>query len=121
MASGGGSNSSAASSSGGSNGRYPNIGLQGHPLGNAQFKEDRIEWKDLGRGTNVKEFLKSDLASLAWTIFGSKGYLKITMKEGKSAKMDGFQKSDYDTIADYCLRHYEMELAKEKVRALGHP
>ena len=105
----------AAAAAGGARLSYPNIGLQNHPAGTAQFKEGGVEWVAGGRGAAVKEFLKGDLASLGWTIFGSKGYLKISLKEGKSAKLDGFQKADFDPIAEYCRAHYDMELTKDKV------
>lgn len=105
----------APASAGGARLSYPNIGLAQFNSGAVLFKEDRVEWVAGGRGAAVKEFLKGDLASLGWTIFGSKGYLKISLKEGKSAKLDGFQKADFDPIAEYCRAHYDMELTKEKV------
>jgi hypothetical protein len=86
----------------------------GATLGLITLQDDRLAWRDVS-GKNVKEFLKSDVEALSWTVFGQRGYLKISLKEGKNAKFDGFAKSDYDTLAEFCKRMYNVELEKEKV------
>lgn len=93
---------------------FREIGFQGGTIGSVNMKDDRIEWRDTS-GKNVKEFIKGDFTALSWTLFGQKGFLKISLKEGKTAKLDGFQKMDFEPIAEFCQKFYEMELEKEKV------
>ena len=103
----------AAAAGGAAKLSFKEIG-SGATLGLITLQDDRLAWRDVS-GKNVKEFLKSDVEALSWTVFGQRGYLKISLKEGMNAKFDGFAKSDYDTLAEFCKRMYDVELEKEKV------
>ena len=93
---------------------FREIGLQGASIGTFALKDDRVEWRDVS-GKNVKEYLKGDLAAMSWTLFGQKGYLKMTMKEGQTVKLDGFQRDDFEALRDLCGKFYSVDLEKEKV------
>lgn len=103
-----------AATAGGAKSVFREVGLHGGAVGTVALKEDRVEWRDAS-GKNSKEFLKSDVTALNWTLFGQKGHLKVALKEGKSAKFDGFHKDDFDALADFFIKNFEIELEKEKV------
>ena len=93
---------------------FREIGLLGASIGTLTLKDDRVEWRDVS-GKNVKEYLKGDLAAMSWTMFGQKGYLKMTMKEGQTVKLDGFQRDDFEALRELCGKFYSVDIEKEKV------
>lgn len=99
---------------------FSGVGLQGHSIvGSVSFTADRIEWRDRSN-VSVREFLKDDLDAIAFQLFGTKGHLKLSFKDGKSARLDGFGKSDFDQIAQYTTLNYNIETENQKVTAAWH-
>ena len=93
--------------------QFKEIG-SGATLGSITLQDDRLSWRDVS-GKKAQELLKNDMEALSWTVFGQRGYLKVLLKEGRSAKFDGFNKSDYETLSEFSKRVYQIELEKEKV------
>jgi len=96
---------------------YANIGLQGHSVGTASLKEDRVEWKD--RSNQPQEFLASAIKKISWNIYGQRGYLRLDLASGDWTRLDGFAKSDYDGISAFVNKHYNQVLEKELVSSEG--
>lgn len=89
---------------------FANIGLQDHSTGQVTLKDDRIEWRDRSN-QNVKEVMKENIASLSWSIYGNKAYLKVNLDDGQSVKFDGFGKIDYNTISKYANDVYKLDIS----------
>jgi len=81
------------------------------------LRDDKIVWRD--RSNAAKEFSKADLESMGWTMFGSKGHLRLAMKDGSTNRLDGFVKSDFEHIASFARAHYDMELTREQVQCFS--
>ena len=101
-------------SSGGASKVYRDVGLLGSSIGSLALKEDRVEWRDVS-GKHVKEYMKNDMVALNWTVFGQKGFLKMSLKGDKVAKFDGLQRDDFEPLKDFFSKNFELQLTKEKV------
>jgi len=78
---------------------FQHIGLFGYSVGSVNFTEDGIEWRD--RANMVKTFDKENISHGNWTIFGTKGFLKFYLNDGKIVRLDGFAKADRESIVKY--------------------
>jgi len=104
----------SSGSSGGASKVYRDVGLLGSSIGSLALKEDRVEWRDVS-GKHVKEYMKNDMVALNWTVFGQKGFLKMSLKGDKVAKFDGLLKDDFEPLKDFFSKNFELQLTKEKV------
>ena len=78
---------------------FQHIGLYGFSVGQINFTENGIEWRD--RANLVKMFPKDNITYGNWTMYGPKGYLKFYLNDGKVVRFDGFSQSDKEKIVEY--------------------
>ena len=96
---------------------FSNIGLQGSGQGSVSLKASGVEWRGV-KGA-VKDWPTADLSALHWNVYGQRGYLKLTTKSGDWNRLDGFAKSDFDTLAELVNNHYGFALQLELVSSEG--
>lgn len=97
--------------------RFANVGLAGHNVGSIVLRDTGMEWRD--KGVSTMEFIKDDIESVAFQMFGAKGHVLLNLKDGKSARLDGFSKSDYDQISPFIRQYYGIQAIQEKVASDG--
>ena len=95
-------------------GKYSNIGLAGNGVGTAYFKDSRIEWRDKNNAL-VKELLRENVSKASWATFGSKSNLKVVSDEGETIGMDGFAKSDFESISSLFSSLYSIVVTVDQV------
>jgi propanediol dehydratase large subunit len=94
---------------------FQNIGLQGqNSVGITTFKDDRIEWRDRGN-VHSKDFSQDEIEVLSWSIFGIKCHMKVHTKDGQVHRLDGFVKSDFETIDEFSQKNYGRRLSVSEV------
>ena len=96
---------------------FGNIGLQGHAIGTFSLKPNGLECKD--KSNAVTEFAKADIKSLSWTMFGNRGYLKVSFNNGDWTRFDGFAKTDFTELDAFSAKNYQMVIVKEAVSSEG--
>lgn len=94
---------------------YQHIGLSGMTTGVLKFDVGVIDWR---AGGNIKKFDPETVDKAEWTVYGTKGHLFLTFKDGKVANLDGFNKGDYDAIAAFFQSNYQVPVTEISVGGL---
>jgi hypothetical protein len=91
---------------------YQHIGLSGIATGTMKFDPSFMEWR---AGGNSKKYDPEQLERVEWTMYGTKGHLFLNFKDGTMANLDGFGKSDYETLAQYFDSNYQTPIQEISV------
>mmetsp|Transcript_12210 Transcript_12210/g.12596 ORF Transcript_12210/g.12596 Transcript_12210/m.12596 type:complete len:841 (-) Transcript_12210:18-2540(-) len=106
------------SSSSSSSLQFQHIGLSGITTGTIKFDSSFIEWRTSSNSPS-KKFEYELIEKAEWIIYGLKGHLFLSLKDGKTINLDGFNKSDYNTIAEWFQTHYNIEIEQLQVASDG--
>lgn len=92
---------------------FQHIGLSGIATGTMKFEPSLMEWR---AGGSSKKYDPEQLERVEWTMYGAKGHLFLNFKDGKTANLDGFGRSDYETLSQYFDSNYQTPIQEISVR-----
>jgi hypothetical protein len=96
---------------------FQHIALIGYGVGVCKFLNNGVEWRDRGNIV-VKEFDKTHFVRAGYCMFGSRVHLSIYMNDGNYFQLDGFSKSNLESLNSHFDSVYGLSLDKETVSSL---
>lgn len=97
---------------------FNGIGMDGLSLGKLRLHQDGLDFRDKS-GAKIRTIGRDSVSAAKWGVYGNRSQVKLDLRDGGFARMDGFDKTDYEKLNSYFLTGYGLELHREDVACNG--
>lgn len=91
---------------------FNGVGMDGHSLGKLRLHLNGIDFRDKS-GANVRNIDRDSVSSIKWGIYGSRAQVKLDFRDGSFARLDGFEKADFEKLNTFFGSAFGLAIQRE--------